>query len=83
MHNNKHKRQETQKKFPRGNHKGENPATSSEIEWAPMVAVKPKDRKDDLQQLFSLTCANTSSLTHAPQLSECMWQIESLTLYLY
>ena len=82
MHNNKHKKKET-KNFPQGNHKGENPTTSSKIEWAPMAAVKPKDKKDDLQQLFSLTWESFSSLTHAPQLSECVLQIESLTLYLY
>ena len=82
MHSNKHKRRDT-KNFPRGNHKGENPATSSEIEWAPTAAIKPKDKKDDLQQLFSVSFSNTSSLTHAPQLSECVWQIESLTLNLY
>ena len=28
---------------------GENPTTSSEIECVSMAAVKPKDRKDDLQ----------------------------------
>ena len=39
----KHKRQETQRNFPQGNHKGENPTTSSEIESTPKV--KPKDSK--------------------------------------
>ena len=31
----KHKRQETKRKFPQGNHKGEKPTTSSEIESTP------------------------------------------------
>ena len=46
-----------------------------------MVAVKPKDRKDDLQKLFSLTCATTSSLTHVPQLSECVTNREAHSLF--
>ena len=33
---------------------------------------KTQKHKDDLRQLISLTCASTSSLTHAPQLSECV-----------
>ena len=44
MHNNNHKRQDTNI-FPRGNHKGENPANSSELEWAPIAKVKTKDTK--------------------------------------
>ena len=83
MHNNQSQETMDTNIFPWGNHKGENPTTFSEIEWAPMAAVKPKDRKYDLQQMISITCAITSSLTHAPQLSDCMFQIESLTLYLY
>ena len=54
---------------------GENPVTSLEIEWAAMEAVKPKDIKYDLQQLFSLslTWESFSSLTHVPQwVSECV-----------
>ena len=42
MHINKHKRQET-KNLPQGNHKGENPTTSSETKSAPKV--KPKNIK--------------------------------------
>ena len=38
-----------------------------------MVAVKPKDRKDDLQKLFSLT--------HVPQLSECVTNREAHSLF--
>ena len=41
-------RDNEQKYFPRGNHKGENPATSLEIESAPKV--KPKDSKMISQQ---------------------------------
>ena len=33
------------KNFRRGNHKGENPGTSSEIEWAPMEEVKTQRHK--------------------------------------
>ena len=43
MHSNKtHKTQEIRdtKNFPSGNHKGENPATSSEIESAPKVKLE-------------------------------------------
>ena len=54
MHSNKHKRQETQRIFLGKKHKGENPETSSEIEWAPIVAVKPENKKDDLH-IFSLS----------------------------
>ena len=45
MHSNKtqaqHKETRDTKNFPRGNHKGENPATSSEIESTPKV--KPQN----------------------------------------
>ena len=34
---------------------------------------KTRKHKYDLWQLISLTCASTSSLTHAPQLSECIY----------
>ena len=33
---------------------------------------KTRKHKDDLRQLISLTCASTSSLTHMPQLSDCV-----------
>ena len=67
MHKNKSKETIDTRYFPSGNHKKENPTTSLEIEWAPMATVKPKDKKDDLQQLFSLslTWESFSSLTHA------------------
>ena len=60
MHNNKTQDTRDTKNFPQGNHKGENPATSSEIEWAPKVATKKPKTKDDLQQLFSLSLERTS-----------------------
>ena len=41
MHNNKAQEKRDTNNFPRGNHKGENPATSSEIESAPKL--KPKN----------------------------------------
>ena len=75
MHNNNHKRQETTI-FPLGNHKGEIPATSSEIEWAPNRKSKTQEYKDGIQQLFSL------SLMRYCWVSVCI-KIESLTLYLY
>ena len=37
----------------------------------------------DLMDILSLTCVSSSSLTHALYLSECVSQIERLTLYLY
>ena len=43
MHSNKTQETRDTKNFPWGNHKGENPATSSEIESTP--EVKPKDTK--------------------------------------
>ena len=43
IHNNKTQETRDAKNFPQGNHKGENPATSSEIESTPKV--KPKDTK--------------------------------------
>ena len=49
-----------------------------------MAAVKPKDRKmiSNIYSL-SLTWASFFSLTYALYLGECVYQIESLTLYLY
>ena len=55
------------KNFPRGNHKGENPTTSLDIESTPKV--KPEKHKDNLptvvvclssQQLLSHSCAPMS-----------------------
>ena len=43
MHRNKTQETRDTKNFPQGNHKGENIATSSEIELAPKV--KPKNIK--------------------------------------
>ena len=43
MHNNKTQETRDTKNFPRGNHKGENPATSLEIESEPKV--KPENIK--------------------------------------
>ena len=50
--------------FPRGNHKGEKPTTSSEIEWAPNAKVKPKDTKMiyancSLSHLFKLLLSHS------------------------
>ena len=76
-------RDKRHKDFPQGNHKGENSTTSSEIEWASMVAIKIQRHKDYLQQLISLTCASTSSLTHVPQLSECVCRNEESLTSIY
>ena len=46
MHNNKTQETRDTKNFPRGNHKGEKPATCSEIEST--QKVKPEKHKDDL-----------------------------------
>ena len=43
MHGNKAQETRDISNFPRGNHKGQNPATSSEIESTPKV--KPKNIK--------------------------------------
>ena len=48
MHSNKTQETRDTKNFPRGNHKGENPETSSEIESAPKV--KPENIKMISQQ---------------------------------
>ena len=71
MHSNKHKRQERQIIFPQGNHKGEKPATSSEIESAPKS--KTRKHKDDLLIAeVSLLSQQLLSLTHAAPMSECV-----------
>ena len=64
---------------------GENPATSSEIESTPKA--KPQNNKmiSDSNSL-SLSCPNNFfSLIYALKLSmsECVLEIERLTLYLY
>ena len=48
MHNNKTKETRDTQNFPRGNHKGENPTTSLEIESTPKV--KPGNIKMISQQ---------------------------------
>ena len=60
MHNNKTQEKRDTKNFPQGNHKGENPTTSSEIESA--QNGKTKKQQDDL-----LTAAN--SLSHTKRAS--------------
>ena len=55
MHSNKTKETRDTKNFPRGNDKGENPTTSSEIECAPMAAVKPENINMISNNLFSLS----------------------------
>ena len=58
------------KNFPQGNHKGENPTTSSKIESAPKV--KPENIKMISRQQQSLSCpGNFSSHSCAP-MSECV-----------
>ena len=68
MHNNKTQETRDTKIFPRGNHSGENPTTSSKIEWAPMVVVKPENIKMISTAFVSLShWESFSSLTHEPQ----------------
>ena len=49
-----------------------------------MAAVRPKDRKDDLHQLFSLSLISSSSLTHALKLSvsDCVINREAHSLFI-
>ena len=86
MHSNKtqaqHKRRDT-KNFPQGNHKEENPATSSKIESAPKV--KPENSKMISRQQQSLSCpGNFSSHSCAP-MSECVCVInrEAQSLFIF
>ena len=44
---------------------------------------KTRKHKYDLRQLISLTCASTSSLTHAPQLSECVEMRRASLLFIF
>ena len=74
MHNNKTQERRDTNNFPRGNHKGENPVNSSEIESTPKV--KPENIKmiSIASLSLSLTWENYFSLTHAPQwVSVCVW----------
>ena len=83
MHNNKQNRQGTQN-FPQGNHKGENPATSFEIEWAPMAAVKPKNIKMISNNLFSLSHLRELLLSHScAPVSVCVCVINRESHYLF
>ena len=72
MHNNKTQETRDTKNFPRGNHKGENPATFSEIESAPKV--KPKKHKDDLPTVVvSLSNPINFSSHSCALMSECVY----------
>ena len=63
MHNNQSQEAIDTRYFPRGNHKGENPATSLEIEWAPIAKVKSKNTNMIFWQQLSLSLIPTSSLS--------------------
>ena len=92
MHNNKSQETRDKKNFSWRNHKGENPATSSKIEWAPIVVVKPKNIKmipKNIKMIcttslcVSLTWENYFSLTHAPQwVSVCVINREAHSLFI-
>ena len=84
MHSNNHKRKETRdrKSFPWGNHKAENPTTSSEIEWALIPKVKPKDTKM-ISHGFSLSHLCDLLFSHSCATIEwvCVSNRVSLSIY--
>ena len=85
MHSNKTQETRDTQIFPRGNHKGENPATSSEIESTPKYKI-PK-HKDDLPTVaVSLSLSHWErffSLTHAPQwVNVCILNRETHSLFI-
>ena len=61
MHSNKTQETRDTKNFPQGNHKGENPATSSEIELALMAAVKFENIKKISTTSVSLSLTERAS----------------------
>ena len=71
MHNNKTQETRDTKIFPQGNHKGENLTTSSEIEWTPRAAIKPKNIKMISNNLFSLSLERASPFS-LMRPSECV-----------
>ena len=60
MHSNKTQETRDTKNFIQGNHKGENPATSSEIESAPKVKLENIKMISQQQQLLSHSCTPMS-----------------------
>ena len=71
MHSNKPQEKRDTKDFARGNHKEENPATSSEIESTPKV--KPENIKMISLQQQSLYCPSNFSSHSCPPMSECVY----------
>ena len=72
MHNNNHKRQETQIIFLREPIK-EKPCNFLGDRLSTNGSMKTKRQKKwSPTAVLSLTCVSTYSLTHAPQLSECV-----------
>ena len=83
MHSDKTQEKRETNNFPQGNHKGENPTNSSEIESAPKV--KPKNIKMISRQQQSLSCPNNFfSLNYVLQLSmsECVINREAHSLFI-
>ena len=82
MHNNKTQETRDTKNFPQGNHKGENPTTSSEIESTPKL--KTRKQEDDLPIVaISLLSQQLLSLTHVPQwVSVCVINREAHSLFI-
>ena len=76
-------RDKRHKEFSSGNHKGENPATYSEIESAPKV--KPENIKMISGQQQSLSCPNNFSSHSCAPMSVCVCVInrEAHSLFIF
>ena len=74
MQSNKKQEKRVTKNFPQGNHKGENPTISSDIESAPKV--KPENSKmiSRQQQSLSLTLRELLLSHSCTQMSECVYE---------
>ena len=86
MHNNKTQETRDTNTFPWGNHKGENPATSLQIEWAPIAVVKPENIKMISTASISLShIERASPLSPCAPMSECVCVInrESHSLFIF
>ena len=70
MHINKTQETRDTKKFPQGNHKGENPATSSEIEST--LKVKPENIKMISTASVSLSHTERASPLSLMHPNECV-----------
>ena len=80
MHSNKNTitTQETRdtKNFPQGNHKGENPTTSSEIESTPKVKPENSKMTSQHQQSLSLSLREILLSHSCAPMSECVYEYD-------